>query len=207
MSDSPPTLQPRFLVVSLGNPPPHHQSRHSAGHVALSAARHLLGRGQPDFEPVRLGKKATKASVGPKYIFLQSPTQMNDTGPWLARAYKEILTQQGLHPSELGVVLVHDDLERGLGVVRTLGWRRSHQGHNGVRSVVDCLPRRSTQAPWVRVAIGIGRPVERDVRTVSDYVMSSLSKRQREVLDEKAGEVLDALEEVEEGWLKGVPTT
>ncbi len=201
-----PTVQPRFLVVSLGNPPPHHQSHHSAGHVVLSTAQQLLGSAQPDFESLRLGKKSTKASIGLKYIFLQSPTQMNDTGPWLAKAYKEILAQESLQPSELGVVIVHDDLEHSLGAVNTLSWKKSHQGHNGVKSIMTGLPRRSTEAPWVRIAIGIGRPFERDVKTVSDYVMSSFSRRQRELLDEKSEEVLGALEELEEEWLTRVST-
>ncbi|KAH8909842.1 peptidyl-tRNA hydrolase [Coniochaeta sp. PMI_546] len=200
-----PTLQPRFLVVSLGNPPPHHQSHHSAGHVALAAAQQLLGSAQPDFASTRLGKKLTKASMGLKYIFLQSPTQMNETGPWLAKAYREILVQEDLDPSELGVVVVHDDLEHSLGAVNTLSWKKSHQGHNGVRSIMNSLPRRSTEAPWVRIAIGIGRPVGRDVKTVSEYVMSSFSKRETELLNEKSEEVLEALEELEEEWLTKGP--
>lgn len=200
------TFQPRFLVVSLGNPPPHHQTHHSAGHVALTAAQQLLGSAQPDFEPTRLGKKLTKASVGLKYIVLQSPTQMNDTGPWLAKAYREILVQEDLDPSELGVVVVHDDLEHSLGAVNTLSWKKSHQGHNGVRSIMNSLPRRSTEAPWVRIAIGIGRPVGRDVKTVSEYVMSSFSKRETGLLNEKSEEVLEALEELEEEWLTRAAT-
>ncbi|KAJ9158398.1 Peptidyl-tRNA hydrolase [Coniochaeta hoffmannii] len=197
-----PVLQPRFLVVSLGNPPPNHQSYHSAGHVALSAAQQLPGSAQPDFTPQRLGKKTTQASVGSKYIFLQCPTLMNQTGPWLSKAYKDILAQEDLFPSELGVVIVHDDLEHSLGAVNVLSWKKSHQGHNGLRSVQDSLPRRSMEAPWVRIAIGIGRPVERDAKTVSEYVMSSLSERERRVLEEKAEGLLDALEELEGEWRK-----
>lgn len=144
--------------------------------------------------------------MGLKYIFLQSPTQMNETGPWLAKAYREILVQEDLDPSELGVVVVHDDLEHSLGAVNTLSWKKSHQGHNGVRSIMNSLPRRSTEAPWIRIAIGIGRPVGRDVKTVSEYVMSSFSKRETELLNEKSEEVLEALEEVEEEWLTRAAT-
>lgn len=172
----------------------------------LSATRQLLGSTQPLSESVRLGKKATEASIGPKYIFLHSPTQMNDTGPWLAKAYKEILAQERLHPSELGVVILHDDLEHSLGAVNTLSWAKSHQGHNGVKSIMGSLSRRTTEAPWVRIAIGIGRPAERDAKTVSEYVMRSFGKRQMELLDEKSEEVLQVLEELEEEWMKRVST-
>ena len=125
---------------------------------------------------------------------------MNQTGPWLSKAYKDILAQEELLPSQLGVVIVHDDLEHSLGALNVLSWKKSHQGHNGVRSVQDSLPRRSMDAPWVRIAVGIGRPAERDAKTVSEYVMSSLGERERRVLEEKAEGVLDALETLEEEW-------
>jgi PTH1 family peptidyl-tRNA hydrolase len=195
-----PVLHPRFVTVSLGNPPPGDQTYHSAGHVALSAVQELLGSAQPDFTVVRLGKKMTQVSIGAKYILLKSPTLMNQTGPWLAKAYREILAQEDVQPSELGVVVVHDDLEHGLGAVNTFSWNKSPQGHNGVKSVQASLPRRSTEAPWVRVAVGIGRPVGRDVDTVSAYVMKSFSTRERKIMDGTAEGVLDALEELEEEW-------
>ena len=193
-------FQPRFLVVSLGNPAPHHETFHSAGHVALSAVHELLGSAQPAFQPQRLGKKSTKTSIGPKYIFVQSPTQMNVTGPWIAKAYKEILSQEGLYPSQLGVVIIHDDLESSLGAVKTLSWKKSHQGHNGMKSINASLPRQSADAPWVRISIGIGRPIQRDAKIVSDYVLKSFSNQQRATINEKAEEVLDALEGLEEEW-------
>lgn len=201
-----PLFQPRFLVVSLGNSPPKHQNYHSAGHVALLAAQQLLGSAQPDFSPQRLGKKLTQTSVGQKYIFLQSPTRMNETGPWLAEAYKVILAQEELLPSELGVVIVQDDMEHSLGAVNMLSWKKSPQGHNGVKSIIESLPRRSIEAPWVRVAIGVGRPADRGVKGVSEYLMSSFSRRERKIVDEKAEGVLDSLEELETEWRTRVST-
>lgn len=195
-----PVFKPRFLVVSLGNPPPGHQSYHSTGHVVLSAAQQLLGSAQPDFTTLRLGKKSTQTSAGSKYIMVKSPTLMNQTGPWLAKAYKEILAREDLLPSELGVVIVHDDLEHTFGTVSMFSWNKSPQGHNGVKSVQDSLSRRTTEAPWVRVAVGIGRPVARDAASVSAYVMRSFSTRERGTMDGKAEGVLETLEELEGEW-------
>lgn len=125
---------------------------------------------------------------------------MNVTGHWLAKAYKQILAQEGLDQSELGLVIVHDSLEHSIGDVKVLSWEKSHQGHNGVRSINASLQRQSAEAPWVRIAVGIGRPVQRDYQTVSDYVLRPFSKHQKEVIQENAEEVLDALQELEEEW-------
>jgi PTH1 family peptidyl-tRNA hydrolase len=196
-------FNPRFLVVSLGNPAPYQDTLHSAGHVALSAAQKLLHGTQPAFASQRLGKKATQASAGPKYIFLQSPTLMNITGPWLVKAYKEVLAQEGLQPNDMGLVLVHDELEIDLGGVKVRSWERSHKGHNGVKSINASL-RRIGDAPWARVSVGIGRPAERDAKTVSDYVLRTLSRHQKEVLGQSAVAVLSALEGLEEEWRRKV---
>lgn len=197
-------LNPRFLVVSLGNPAPYHESLHSAGHIALCEARQLLRGSQPAFTTQRFGKKPTQASIGPKYIFMQSPTQMNVTGPWLARAYKEVLVREGLTHSELGVVLLHDDLESDLGAVNIRSWEKSHRGHNGVKSINGSL-RRIGDAPWARISVGIGRPAQRDAKTVSDYVLKPLSKHQKEIVgSESAEDILDALEALEEEWTSKV---
>jgi PTH1 family peptidyl-tRNA hydrolase len=129
----------RFLVVSLGNPAPYHETIHSAGHVALIAAQHKLRATQPAFTSLRFGKKSTQTSLGPKYTFIQSPTEMNVTGPWLSKAYRDILKNENLSPSEMGLVLVHDDLELDFGTVKVRKWDQSHKGHNGVKSVAASL--------------------------------------------------------------------
>lgn len=132
-------FNPRFLVVSLGNPAPYHETIHSAGHVALIAAQHKLRATQPDFTALRFGKKSTQTSLGPKYTFIQSPTEMNITGPWLSKAYRDVLVNENLSPSEMGLILVHDDLESDFGKVKVRKWDQSHKGHNGIKSVAASL--------------------------------------------------------------------
>lgn len=204
--DTPSTFNPRFLVVSLGNPAPHTKTLHSAGHLALQAVQqqlHLV-RGQPSFSSERIGKKSTKASAGDKYTLVQCPTFMNVSGPWVAKAWKEMLAshqeQDPLRP--LGLVVVNDDLEEDLGAIKVQNWDKSHRGHNGLKSIKSVVnAEHYKDSKWGRVSVGIGRPEARDAATVSNYVLKPWSKHQEEVIYAKSGPgVLAALNEIEEAW-------
>lgn len=191
----------RILIISLGNPGEYRNTYHSAGHVALEALQKHLGREQPSFSSSRIGRQATLASIGPRYSLLQSPATMNVSGPWVAKAYKEHLADLGfLSPAEVGLVLVHDDLEEALGVVKTRDWKRSHRGHNGVKSVNGAL-QRPVGTKSARVSVGIGRPEARDKEAVSDFVLSKMSKQARGVVEGQGGRGLyEALMELETKW-------
>ncbi|KAK0652428.1 peptidyl-tRNA hydrolase [Cercophora newfieldiana] len=195
----------RFLVVSLGNPGEYRETFHSVGHLALESLQRKLASEQPTFTSERHGKKAVLTSIGPKYTLLQSPTLMNITGPWLAKAYKEYIADSGLTPAELGLILVHDDLEEELGVVKIRQWSRSHRGHNGVKSAMASL-RPEPESKWARISVGIGRPTERDRSTVSDFVLSKIPRHAKGIIDEKASRGLyDALVELERKWEAEAP--
>lgn len=220
-------FDPRFLVISLGNPVPHADCLHSAGHYALSVLQRLImpqygGHEQPLFVKDILGKKAVRISQGPKYTLVQSPTQMNVSGLWVGRAWREFLQKnEQRHPGRhLGLVVVHDDLEEDLCVVKVREWQRSHRGHNGLRSIMTHLPsppgdargknvrkgspgRQARPAiKWTKIGIGIGpRPEARDPTTVSQYVLQPMSTSQRQQLSSKsAPAVLEALEQIEAAW-------
>lgn len=195
----------RFLVVSLGNPGEYRDTFHSVGHLALESLQRKFPSEQPSFSSERHGKKAVLTSAGPKYTLLQCPTLMNVSGPWLAKAYKEYLADNGLTQAELALVLVHDDLEEELGAVKIRQWSRSHRGHNGVKSVLASI-RPEPQSKWARVSVGIGRPVERDRSTISDFVLSKIPRHAKAILDEKASRGLyEALVELERKWEAEAP--
>ncbi|TPX12821.1 uncharacterized protein E0L32_006701 [Thyridium curvatum] len=199
-------FSPHFLVVSLGNPAPYLDTLHSAGHIVLDALQQQLRDAQPPFASERRGKKSCQTSNGPKYTLVKSPTLMNVCGPWLAKTWKETLADQNLTPEELGLVLVHDDLEEDLGVVKIRKWDRSHRGHNGVKSVNASLRGADYKgARWARISVGIGRPGERDRSTVSDYVLRRTTQRERSVLAEQGCTgVLERLLELEAQWEQDV---
>ncbi|KAG6040572.1 hypothetical protein E4U41_000080 [Claviceps citrina] len=191
-------FKPRFLVVSLGNPLPKYESLHSAGHFALNGLARVLQL--PPFRETTMGKERCLVSQGTKYTLVQSPTLMNVSGPFVARAWHEMMKQH--EASSLSLVLVHDELEKTLGDVRLTPWDRSHRGHNGIRSVKNLLHQNKYPvSPLVRIAIGIGRPLERDAATVSRYVLDPISPQQRRVLEEDVPwDVSKKLVEIEEEW-------
>ncbi|KAL2760364.1 hypothetical protein ACRALDRAFT_205669, partial [Sodiomyces alcalophilus JCM 7366] len=190
-----PMSHPRILLISLGNPAPYLNTLHSAGHHALTALRPLLGPSQPPFASERHASKSALASTGPHYALLQSPSVMNISGRWVSRAYRDLqsrwttpasthspdaasppATAQSPPPPPLSLLLVHDDLEEDLGVVKLRKWTSSHRGHNGVKSVNASLrPAEFPGAKWARVSIGIGRPAAREKADVSDYVLREMT--------------------------------
>ncbi|KAI0017001.1 peptidyl-tRNA hydrolase [Xylariomycetidae sp. FL0641] len=189
----------RCLVLSIGNPKPYLNTLHSAGHFVLAQTQQALGvQQQPNFQPQKFGGQRCLTSFGDPYTMAQSPTLMNVTGPWLAKAYKDFLSSNMLQASEAPLVVIHDELEEALGNVRTRPWSASARGHNGIKSCHDKLQAKQFQDPhWYRIAIGIGRPQSRDADAVSDYVLSNMTSQQMNALKKQAvPKVLRALDDI-----------
>ncbi|CAH0044476.1 unnamed protein product [Clonostachys solani] len=191
-------FNPRFLVVSLGNPLPKYASLHSAGHFALRGLAPIIQH--PDFREVRMGKQTALVSQGPKYTLVQSPTLMNISGPFIAGAWNEMLKQHDA--SSLSLVIVHDEMEKGLGIVKLTAWDRSHKGHNGIKSIKAHLSEdKFPESPFVRIALGIGRPKSREPQDVSDYVLQPILPEKRQILEEEVPwEVAKCLKILEKEW-------
>lgn len=191
-------FNPRFLVVSLGNPLPKYSSLHSAGHYCLRGLAPALGH--PSFHETKLGKQHCLVSQGTKYTLVQCPTLMNISGPFVARAWAEMIKQHD--PASLSLVIVHDELERDFGQVKLVPWDRSHRGHNGIKSVKSLLSQKKyPESPFARIAVGIGRPKERDAATVSQYVLAPISLQTESDLEGKAAlDVRRELQNLEDEW-------
>lgn len=191
-------FNPRFLVVSLGNPLPKYESLHSAGHFALNGLTKALQ--QQPLREANVARQSCMVSQGPKYTLVQSPTLMNISGPFVARAWQEAVKQHDA--SSLSLVIVHDELEKDLGVVKLVPWERSPRGHNGIKSVKASLSQNKfPTSPFVRIAVGIGRPDNRDAATVSSYVLDKISREKRRILEEVAPwDVAKGLIELEDEW-------
>ncbi|KAK6836225.1 hypothetical protein PG987_006720 [Apiospora arundinis] len=196
-------FSPRFLVISLGNQGPYYETLHSAGHFALASAQKILGAPQqPRFSAERYGAKSCQTSPGTPYTMVQSPTLMNVSGPWFLAAYRDTLSRFSLQPEELGVVLVHDDLEEDFGSVRIRKWAASHRGHNGIKSVNASMKSQQFKgARWSRISVGIDRPISREQSSVSDYVLKKMTRYQKEIMDAKVGpSVVGCLRDLHEAW-------
>ncbi|PMB73983.1 putative peptidyl-tRNA hydrolase [Beauveria bassiana] len=191
-------FNPKFLIISLGNPLPEYSSLHSAGHFALRGLAKTLR--QSSIQSGKLGKLSCLVSQGPKYTLVQSPTLMNISGPFVAKAWQEMLKQHDA--ASLSLVVLHDELEKALGEAALVAWDRSPRGHNGIKSVKKAVSEsRYPQSPLVRIAVGIDRPLARDPESVANYVLEPISAAKQRVLEEEVPwEVKTALEQLEVEW-------
>lgn len=193
----------RVLILSLGNPGKYRFTYHSAGHIVLEALRKQLDPTLPGFTQVKYGKKPAVASLGRRYSLVQSPVSMNVSGDWVAAAVRQHFDDNLLSSGEGAVVLVHDELELGMGEVKIRQWDSSHKGHNGVKSVqrARIFSKQDNDDKFVRVSVGIGRPEERDKDTVSNYVLSPVSGHDKSILQGASTMgVLDAIINLERRW-------
>jgi PTH1 family peptidyl-tRNA hydrolase len=169
------------LVVGLGNPGPEYaETRHNVGVrvVELLAAR--AGGG-------RFAKHKSNADVlegrlaGRRAVFAAPRTFMNVSGGPVAG----LLRYYGVEPADL--VVVHDDLDLGFGVVR-LKQGGGEGGHNGLRSISGSIGTKD----YLRVRFGIGRPPGR--QDPADFVLKRFSGAERKELEFAVDLAADAAE-------------
>lgn len=158
------------LVVGLGNPGPDYaETRHNVGHRVVE----LLGRraGGGKFSKHRSNADVLEGRLGGRKIVLAKPrTYMNVSGGPVAG----LVQYFGVDAADL--VVVHDELDLGFGVVR-LKLGGGEGGHNGLRSVSASLGTKD----YLRVRFGIGRPPGR--QDPADFVLKRFSGAERKELD------------------------
>lgn len=155
------------LIVGLGNPGPKYQgTRHNAGFMVLDRLAHEA--------EIHVTRKAFGGFYGEgnfqgeRLLLLKPQTFMNLSG----RSVAEALRFHKLAPSDL--VVVHDDIDIPFGRVK-LKDGGGHGGHNGLRSLMQELG----GGQFVRIRIGVGRPVHGDT---ADYVLTNFSRDEQNVL-------------------------
>ncbi len=175
-----------WLIVGLGNPGPEYaKNRHNVGFMAVE--RWVDRRAPAGAGPIgwRNQWKGRTCSVQPELgssarvrcVLLEPLTFMNRSGESVRAAFDFL---------QLGVerlIVVHDELDfefARLGIKRGGG----HGGHNGLRDLIKQLG----SPEFIRVRIGIGRPVHGEV---SPWVLSDFAG------DDLAGlpELLDRAEQ------------
>ncbi|MDQ6996217.1 MAG: aminoacyl-tRNA hydrolase [Mariprofundus sp.] len=140
------------MLVGLGNPgSKYEKTRHNIGFRFLN----LLAKSEglrfvavPRFH----AETATWESSSGRILLVKPQTFMNNSGETvgaLARFYQI---------EEQDIVVVYDDLDLPVGKLRIKNGG-GHGGHNGLRSIHAHLP----SADYVRVKIGIGRPLHGDI--------------------------------------------
>lgn len=184
----------RLLVVSIGNPAPYLSTYHSAGHLILNLLPSHLGL--PPFAKSRAHGGGLLSSGGAAGITLyQSPSLMNVSGPAVSQAWRKFLQENGCGDggsTSAGqgcrLVVVHDELELGVGLVNVRKGDASPKGHNGLKSI-----KASMRGTWTRIGVGIGRPVGRERDEVSRYVLGKMQGADKGRIEGAVGGVVEQL--------------
>ncbi|MBV9920352.1 MAG: aminoacyl-tRNA hydrolase [Pseudonocardia sp.] len=166
------------LVVGLGNPGPEYaDTRHNVGFRVVELLATRAGGGR--FSRHRSNSDVLEGRLAGRRVVLAKPrTYMNVSGAPVAGLVR-------YYGGEL--VVVHDDLDLGFGVVR-LKQGGGEGGHNGLRSISTSLGTKD----YLRVRFGIGRPPGR--QDPADYVLRRFSAAERKELEFAVDLAADATE-------------
>jgi PTH1 family peptidyl-tRNA hydrolase len=165
------------VIVGLGNPGRQYAgSRHNLG---FAVVEELSRRWRLPLGRARRGLRMATGNVAGQHVALIEPQMyMNMSGPALAHA--------ALHIEAKRLIVVHDDLDLGLGSVR-VKCGGGTAGHHGLDSIVECYGR-----DFVRVRVGVGRPP--CSQDSVDYVLSEFHEREREIVAGAVSRAADAVE-------------
>ena len=138
-------VQMAHVILGLGNPGNEYaKTRHNAGRMVVE----LLAK-QEGFEEFAL-RKAAKALVvedsigGEKTILVLPEVAMNLSGKVVPSFVKSVKAAQKL-------LVIRDDLDLPLGVIKMTGFGRGSGGHKGVESIMRTLKTKD----FVQMKIGI----------------------------------------------------
>lgn len=183
-----PRFRAEWLVAGLGNPGERYAAtRHNVG---FRVVNELAKRAR--VQPKTTGSTmaiAVGRLAGADVALVKPKTYMNESGRALAQARAWTGCDAG------HTIVVYDDLDLAPGALRI---RRGggHGGNNGMKSVVAAIG-----ADFIRVRIGIGRPVVGGEPTwepeaVAAWVLSTPAGDERRLLDEAAKLAADAVEAI-----------
>ena len=173
-----------ILIAGLGNPGRLYlHNRHNGGfHVIdVVAKRHHMAFEYRKSKAIIAGGRIGEADV----VLAKPQTFMNRSGTSVVPLLRS------LHLAPADLLVVYDDLDLPLGVIR-LRPNGSAGGHHGMESIIAELGSRE----FPRLRLGIGRPGDRSPDVVADYVLGDFSAGERTVMAEAYGRAADAIESI-----------
>jgi peptidyl-tRNA hydrolase, PTH1 family len=171
-----------FLIAGLGNPGEKYKNtRHNIGFLVIDEiAKNLITTSinNSNFKAITL--KTINKNI--HQILLKPQTFMNLSG----ESVLSVADYYGIANDK--IIVIHDDLDLPFGSVKfKIGG--GHGGHNGLRSIDG-----HTGADYIRVRIGIGKPVNKEV---ADYVLSDFSKVEMDKLSDIIPHVIKSIEAIQ----------
>jgi len=171
------------LIVGLGNPGRQYEkTRHNAGFLFLDG---LVAEFDCDWvkESRFDGYLAEISVAGVRVLMLKPDTFMNRSGLAVGKVarYYKIMPES--------ILVVHDELDFDVGVVK-LKKDGGHAGHNGLKDIIAHLGSKD----FYRLRVGIGRAL--GGKAVADFVLSSPSKSEWELMFSAFGLVREYMEQI-----------
>ncbi|WP_302273043.1 aminoacyl-tRNA hydrolase [Brachyspira aalborgi] len=168
------------LVIGLGNPGEEYKNnRHNIGFIILDKIAESLSVDFDNHKKKSLYARGKKGDI--QYILLKPQTFMNLSGE------SAIYISKFFNVSVEDIFVIYDDMDLPFGTFK-IKKGGSSGGHNGIKSLIAQLQ----SEDFLRIRIGIGRPSFG--KRVNDYVLSSFSKSEREIIDNDiSDEVIEAV--------------
>jgi PTH1 family peptidyl-tRNA hydrolase len=173
-----------YLLVGLGNPGSKYEStRHNVGFMMLE---HLAQASNCQLNKTKMQGRYCKHRIATNQVlFLLPQTFMNLSGVCV-RQFVDYFNV----PLE-NILIIHDDIDLSCGRIKVVA-KGGAGGHNGIKSIVQHLGAKAIS----RIKIGVGRPkaddgVER--QPVDRYVLSGFSQHERNIIDDRASIIDDAV--------------
>lgn len=169
-------VEDTFLIVGLGNPGQNYENtRHNVGFQIVDSIAHKAN------ESIDLKKWDAfygRASLwGVRVFFVKPQSFMNLSGKSVAR----FVDYFKIRPDH--IMVIHDDIDMHPGRLKLVSGG-GPGGHNGIRSLIQCLGTRD----FFRLKYGVGRPGKEGVHAgipVDKYVLAPLSGDEQALLDKR----------------------
>lgn len=183
----------RFLVVGLGNPGTKYENtRHNIGFQVVDELARRWGCGAFQKKFKALAVEVQRESI--KALLLKPQTYMNHSGEAVHEAVSFFKI-----PVETHVLVISDDLDLSPGVLR-IRLSGGSGGHNGLKSITECLGSES----YARLRVGIGRST---TLPADVHVLAAIPHEEREVYRNAVTQAADAVEAVlKDGLQKAMNT-
>lgn len=172
--------KPLKLIVGLGNPGKQYENtRHNIGFIVIDRLSQKLN--------ISLTKKKFKGLYGKgningqEIILLKPMTYMNLSG----EAVKPFMEYFRIANENL--LVIYDELDLPVGKIR-LRYKGSAGGHNGIKSIINHLG----SEQFNRIRIGIDRP--QSGYPITDYVLGTFTKEEKEIIDKMVEKTVEACE-------------
>lgn len=162
-------------ITGIGNPEPQYaHTRHNVGLLMLDLLRSGLGGSEKRFVPCNTSPKVKRCQLNDIMLLRADGDFINLSGRTVVPLWNKL-------SSGVQHLVIHDELSLPLGKVQLRKPGRSLRGHNGLK---DISKYRGDH--FFRLAVGIGRPDERDPEIVARYVLSKFRPQELEILQNQS---------------------